>query len=185
MTLLAMKRSGTVTADLSAAAASSQAAKGTGGIVEAIHPVPPVTLTLPMPPSVNEMYANRPGKGRVLSEVYRDWKGHAGWVLKSQKPACIGGPILIVLSVERGSSQADIDNRVKALFDLLVTHKVIDDDRHVVGFCVAWAPAASKLARVMVLPADNYSFDFRLAKDRATGGWFMHGATTEEEPNGT
>lgn len=143
------------------------------GAEEARTRVSSVSLTLPMPPSVNEMFRNVPGRGRVKTAVYLDWKGHAGWTLKEQRPTSIKGPVLIVVSVERGSASADLDNRIKALFDLLVEHCVIEDDKHVVGFCAAWAPPSSKLARVMVLPAASALFEFQLASDRLTGGWFL------------
>lgn len=137
----------------------------------------PVSLTLPMPPSVNELFRNKRGRGRVKTRVYEDWQGHAGWYLRSQSPLPVHGHVVIALSVERSSSVADIDNRVKALFDLLCTHKVIDDDRYVVGFCIAWAPPAAKMARVMILPAANYTFQFHLAPDGAHGGFFLHSPT--------
>lgn len=135
--------------------------------------VPSILLTIPCPPSVNEMFRNVPGKGRVKTAAYVDWRGHAGWVLRSQKPGRIEGQVLAVVSVERGSASADIDNRIKAIFDLLVKHRVILDDSHIVGFCAAWAPAGSKLARVMLIPAGSYAFRFHLAADGAHGGWFL------------
>jgi Holliday junction resolvase RusA-like endonuclease len=151
-----------------------------GGALKPPPQVSPATYSIPVPPSVNELFFNKPGKGRVKTRLYDDWLGHAAWVLKAQRPVKIGGRVVIVLSVERSSAQADIDNRVKAIFDLLVSQKVIDDDSNVVGFCVAWAPAASKQARVMILPADNYSFSFHLASDGATGGWFLDAPQQEQ-----
>lgn len=143
----------------------------TGGA--ASSPVPPVILTLPMPPSANDLFRNVPRKGRVKTQVYTDWLGHAGWVLRQQRPGSVPGRVVVVVSIERASQAADIDNRVKALFDLLVLHKVMDDDRNVIGFAASWAPAANKLARVMVLPAAHYGFDFQLAKDGSGAGWFL------------
>lgn len=133
----------------------------------------PITLTLPTPPSVNKLFRNVRGVGRVKSRAYKDWIGHAGWVLRSQRPGRISGRVVIVLSVEQAGPMSDIDNRVKALFDLLVAHSVIDDDRFVVGFCIAWAPSGNGLARLMILPAASLDFTFRLAGDGAHGGWFL------------
>lgn len=147
-------------------------AAGDGRDIFTVH-VPPVTLSLPMPPSANDLFKNRPGKGRVKTRVYDDWLGHAGWVLKAQRPHKISGPFLTVHSFERTSAQADVDNRIKAVHDLLVKHAVTDDDRFLVGSLLAWAPAASKMMRVMILPAADYSFQFRLAQDGSTGGFFL------------
>lgn len=140
-----------------------------------------VFLELPLPPSTNNLYQNRKGKGRAETAQYRDWKGHAGWRLREQRPASLHGPVVIVLNAERANSQADIDNRVKALFDLLVAHKVIDDDRHVVGFAAAWAPSGNGLVRVAVIPAGNISIDFQLATVRGAGGWFIPASQSEQE----
>jgi Holliday junction resolvase RusA-like endonuclease len=133
-------------------------------------------LTLPAPPSVNQLFKTVHVKGkarRAPSAQYTDWKGHAGWRLREQRPERVDGPVLLVISVERTSASSDIDNRVKALIDLLVDCNVIDDDKHVVGFCIAWAPATAKLARVMILPAGNYAFDFHLSQDGASGGFYL------------
>lgn len=140
-----------------------------------------VSLEIPAPPSVNEMFRNVRGKGRVKTSAYLDWRGHAGWVLRSQRPERVPGRIVVLISVERMSNCADIDNRVKAIFDLLVSHGVIDDDRNVVGFAAAWAPAANKMARVLVMPAATLAARFHLADDGISGGWFLDPTTDEEE----
>lgn len=164
-----------------------QGGPGREGATEALGVPASVVLTLPSPPSVNEAFRNVPGKGRCKTQVYMDWAGHAGWRLKEQRPTKLHGYVVVVISVERGSLRADIDNRIKLLLDLLVEHQVIDDDRFIVGLAAAWAPAASKLARVMVLPADDYGFNFQLASDRSAGGWYLTAPQHEPEdfPDGT
>lgn len=144
---------------------------------------PAVTfLELPTPPSVNAMYRNAAGKGRVDTQLYKDWKGHAGWRLRLQKPETITGPVLILVNIERTSDLADVDNRIKALFDLLVTHGVIVDDRFVLGFTAAWAPSRDGLARLAIMPAANLTVQFQLAPDGRTGGWFIPAPQLEQEP---
>lgn len=140
-----------------------------------------VTLEIPCPPSVNEMFRNVRGKGRVKTRAYVDWLGYAGWELRRQRPASVPGRVLILLSVERGSATADIDNRVKAIFDLLVTHGAIEDDRFVVGFAVAWAPPANRLARVLILPAADLVAEFHLSAEGSTGGWFCRPLTNDKD----
>ena len=141
----------------------------------------PVTLTLPTPPSVNNCFRNLPGKGRVKSADYIDWIGHAGWTLREQKPGRVGGYVVVSIAVERESATADLDNRIKAILDLIVKHDVIDDDRFVVGLCAAWSPPSSKLCRVMILPAASYDFQFQLASEGAHGGWFISAPQPEPE----
>lgn len=153
---------------------------GEGGAL----PVPSsVTLTLPVPPSVNKMFKNIYSKrgGRADSKAYVDWKGHASWMLRSQHPPHIDGRVLAVVSVERGNAHADIDNRIKALFDVIVREGVIDDDSLITGFCVAWAPKADLLARIMLVPVGTYDFTFHPAADGATGGWFLNAPPPEQE----
>lgn len=142
-----------------------------------------VSIEIPAPPSVNEMFRNVRGRGRVKTAAYNDWLGHAGWVLRSQSPDRVGGRVVLVISVERASKSADIDNRVKAILDLLVTHGVIEDDRNVVGFAAAWAPPANKMARVLVIPAATMAAEFHLADDGTTGGWFIRPTTAQDSPN--
>lgn len=129
-------------------------------------------LELPMPPSVNKIWSPRKG-GIRLSDAYRLWRDEAGWRLRLQRPQRVAGSVVALISVERHEASADIDNRVKAILDLLVTHDVIDDDRFVTGLAISWAPAANRLARIMILPAARMAVEFIPAADGATGGWFL------------
>jgi Holliday junction resolvase RusA-like endonuclease len=84
-------------------------------------------VTLPAPPSMNAIW--RAVGGRVIkSEVYRAWIRHAGLELMAQRPKAITGPVKVeVLCVENG--RRDLDGHLKAVLDLMVTHKLIDGDR--------------------------------------------------------
>lgn len=137
-------------------------------------------LTLPAPPSANALFCNVPGVGRVKTKLYSDWRGHAGWRLLAQHPAPVGGPVVILIGIERTSLLADADNRIKATFDLLVEHRVIADDRFVVGFAAAWSPKRDGLMRLAIIPAADIGVRFQLAEDGAHGGWFMNAPHTEE-----
>ena len=86
-----------------------------------------IALTLPLPPSVNELYFNMKGKGRVKTRAYRSYMRSAGWVLMGQRPGSIEGPVQIKISLP-ASNRKDPDNCAKALLDLLVAHRVIADD---------------------------------------------------------
>lgn len=152
------------------------------------------TLTIPAPPSVNKLFKSlmpRGGKpgGRAKTKDYKDWLKEAGWMVREQL-ACVGcdpiaGRVVVTISVERESLLADIDNRCKAILDLLVESKAIEDDRWVVGLAACWAPrgnARVPRARIAIMPATAHTLDFHPSPDGATGGWFIN--APGEEPDG-
>jgi Holliday junction resolvase RusA-like endonuclease len=139
-----------------------------------------VTLTLPAPPSANALFQNVKGKGRCRTKLYDDWIGHAGWKLREQEPPHVLGHVVIIFGIERTSSFADIDNRLKAALDLLVKHQVIQDDRFVTAIAIAWNPPRDRLMRLLITPAADLAVRFQLASDGATGGWFLDAPSQAE-----
>lgn len=137
----------------------------------------PVTLTVPAPPSANKLFKSIDGGRRAKSKDYKDWLLHAGWQLRAQRPGHISGRVMLLIAVERLSHTADIDNRVKALLDLLVKNQVIDDDHKVAGFAVSWIKPKVKdgasWAHVLVLPAADMDAAFRIEPGGAEGRWHM------------
>lgn len=86
-------------------------------------------IALPMPPSTNNLYVNVRGKGRVRSENYRKWNTEAGWTLVAQRPKRFDCPVRVAIEIcPEGRGVFDIDNKNKAILDLLVQHDVITDD---------------------------------------------------------
>lgn len=86
-------------------------------------------LTLSWPPSVNNLFLNVAKRGRVPTKEYTAWRKTAGWELKAQRPRKFKAPVEIVVELNPPTRRAfDLDNRNKALLDLLVTHEVIPDD---------------------------------------------------------
>lgn len=90
---------------------------------------------LPLPPSANALFVERRrvrGKagGRTITEEYRRWRETAGTLLNVARLPYIGGPVSIEIELP-AKMRGDISNRIKALEDLLVAHRLIDDDRHV------------------------------------------------------
>ena len=137
------------------------------------------TLTIPAPPSVNNLFSNSV-RGRFKTPAYKAWLAEAGWTVREQmtRDGCdrVPGRVVIVMGVERASLRADLDNTAKAAIDLLVLHKVIDDDRFVTGLVLAWMPQGNHRtprARIMVRPADPMTLNFHPSPDGATGGWFL------------
>lgn len=148
-------------------------------------PRPPGAITfpsLPTPPSVNALYRNLPGRGRTMTRLYKDWRGHAGWRLREQAPTPVPGRVLIVVNIERTNDLADVDNRIKALFDLLVEHRVIEDDRHVDAFATSWRPSANGLVQLAIMPAAPLALQFQLGSDGRAAGWFLSAPQSEQEP---
>lgn len=96
-----------------------------------------ITLALSVPPSVNEMFANVPGKGRVKTKKYRAWRKAAlneallGMVGKRR----IKGLFVATIWVTANNG-GDIDNRVKAALDLCKTVGAITDDKRCIALHV-------------------------------------------------
>lgn len=97
-----------------------------------------VTLTLPLPPSVNMAWTNVPGKGRVRTPEYRRWHKLAFDELTLQRPGRISGRFAIVINVGRIKRRCDVDNRSKAILDLLAS-VVTDDDAMCERMSIGWA----------------------------------------------
>jgi hypothetical protein len=74
---------------------------------------------IPVPPSANNLYANVPGNGRVKTAIYGRWLLDAGWQALQQLPKPMphcSGEVFVDLDLPEGP---DIDNGLKAIFDLL------------------------------------------------------------------
>jgi Holliday junction resolvase RusA-like endonuclease len=99
-----------------------------------------------VPPSTNALFANIPGRGRIKSDRYRTWRQAAGWDLASQHlhNQRWTEPVYLTIVIGKLGSNADIDNRCKALIDLLAEHQIIPGDtvEHVrgVNISLAWEP---------------------------------------------
>lgn len=100
-------------------------------------------FSLPLPPSTNGLFVNGwvGKKGakklrRIPSKPYKAWREVAGWALKSQDHWHIGGAVNVAIYLP-AKMQGDVDNRIKAVLDLLVKYDRIDDDRNVRSLSVA------------------------------------------------
>ena len=99
----------------------------------------PLTLLVPMPPSVNGLYRN--GKqGRHITKGYAAWIEEAGWALIRQpRPAePIASDVRLSLTLGPRNRRADLSNKCKAVEDLLVKHRVIADDSQVTDLHLRW-----------------------------------------------
>ncbi len=105
----------------------------------------PITLTLPLPPSVNHMFANVPGKGRVKTKAYRAWRQAAlsEAVVGMLGKSCLEGRFkaTMVFGMPNGG---DADNRVKAVLDLAQSCGAIRNDKHLTELHVFLRPGPAR-----------------------------------------
>lgn len=92
---------------------------------------PLFSVALPMPPSVNACWFNVKGIGRAKTKEYTAWIRAAQYLVLF-KVAPIGTPVEIRLYLTFSKAArhcSDISNRIKPAEDLLVSSKVLEDDR--------------------------------------------------------
>lgn len=100
--------------------------------------MPVLSLTLSLPPSTNRLHVGS-GQCKRRQAAYDRWLTTAGWEIAQQRPR------LAVRRLADGrwwrsririplGDAADVDNRVKALHDLLVSMQIVPDDRWLHGF---------------------------------------------------
>lgn len=121
-----------------------------------------IELSLPMPPSVNGLYANAESGGRFKTEEYEAWLSEAGWRIQAQRPGRIVGPYEIEIRIARPHTKRrmDLENRMKAVSDLLVKQRVIADDSLAQRITMEWGPQGSECAVVLTRS---------IAKDQVNG----------------
>ena len=85
-------------------------------------------LLLPFPPSVNGMFTNVRGRGRVPTKRYKLWRDEASFMLMQQPTIKFEGRADIIISLSKGRSNSDCDNYIKAVLDCLVTNGILEDD---------------------------------------------------------
>jgi len=102
-----------------------------------------LVIALPMPPTTNNLFSGN-GKRRYRSVEYTAWIKEAGWRLANQRPPLIAGKVSLTIELEEPKTKRrqDCTNRIKAIEDLLVSHRIIegDDQRFVRDVTVRWAP---------------------------------------------
>lgn len=116
-------------------------------------------FTVPFPPSVNGLFANRSSrtaiggrkpKGRKITPAYLAWRDDAGYRLNLQRLTPLPGPVAVTIIIP-DQGRCDIDNLNKAILDLAVAHKLIDGDgrKTVRSLYTVWAPRADVLVTMV------------------------------------
>jgi crossover junction endodeoxyribonuclease RusA len=124
-----------------------------------------IRLSLPYPVSVNAMYANAAGRGRVKTERYKTWINAAGWALVAARPVKVAGPYTLEITLfQSDKRKRDIDNVVKPISDLLVEHQLVEDDSLCTRLVVQRIPSDTQWAEVTVRPTDKRIYDWKEVK---------------------
>ena len=80
---------------------------------------PELRVTLSWPPSVNNLFLNVQGRGRVRSEAYKAWAIEAGY--RVNRAARLKGPVSVSVALcAPDKRRRDADNSLKPILDLLV-----------------------------------------------------------------
>ena len=89
--------------------------------------------------SVNQLYRNLPGKGRVKSTKYKEWIAAAEAAIHGMPRNLIVGPVFIRMEVGRPDNRRrDITNLIKCTEDFLVSHGLMEDDYLTHEFSTVW-----------------------------------------------
>mgnify|MGYP000392102332 FL=1 len=92
-----------------------------------------------VPPSVNALYRNVPGVGRVKTQKYEQWIRSTGFEVIAQRPKAIEGRYHLTIRAERTGKRRDLDNILKALNDLLVKVHIVEDDSKMESVTASWS----------------------------------------------
>src|SRR5262249_28004537 len=99
----------------------------------------PVTFSMPIPPSVNNLFDNT-GRGRRKSETYKYWRENAlRELVMTQNIPDVSGDVAVFLEIHRGSKSSDLDNRFKAALDAIVAARIIEDDKRIIEIAAKWS----------------------------------------------
>ncbi len=96
-------------------------------------------VAFPFPPSTNNLYFNAAGRGRVRTKKYEVWCITAKLAIYEQRPDPVAGKVALSIRLSKPDKRRrDLSNHIKAIEDLLVDMRLIDDDRNVERIDIAW-----------------------------------------------
>lgn len=112
-----------------------------------------------LPPSVNAIWRHGRGGKTYRTEAYVTWANGEGYTLNRQLAGQhkFTGPVLVTIAMRRPRSNADLDNRLKGIFDLLQSSGAIANDKDIVGVSAFWSKLLPEgiSAEVTIEQADN------------------------------
>lgn len=131
----------------------------------------PTVYVVPMPPSVNGLWLNVPGRGRAKTDAYRAWLQEAGWLIRAQRPRPISGYVALSLRAGIAPRRRDLDNLLKPICDLLVQMGVIEDDSRIADLRARWdrdTPSGQVVVALRRTPAPERRWGSRHSAGRLT-----------------
>jgi Holliday junction resolvase RusA-like endonuclease len=115
-------------------------------------------IDLPLPPSVNNLFINKRGRGgRVIAPRYRAWKAEAEFALWQRAlplPAPIDRPVSVLIEIGN-KCRCDLDNMAKPLLDFLVSMAILHDDNKRIVRCILLQWADIPGARVSIFEGER------------------------------
>jgi Holliday junction resolvase RusA-like endonuclease len=117
-----------------------------------------VTLSM-LPPSVNHAFIRRQTGQVIRTDAYRTWCNGEGYQLNRQlaEQHRFDGPVFITMAMRRPRSNADLDNRLKPIGDLLQKSGAISNDKLIMGWNVYWSNTLPDgvAAEISIVAADD------------------------------
>lgn len=111
-----------------------------------------------LPPSVNHAFIRRKNGQVIRTDAYRTWVNGEGHLINRQLAGQhrFEGPVYITLAMKRPRSNADLDNRIKPIGDLLQKCGAISNDKEIMGWNVFWSADLPEgvAAEISIVQAD-------------------------------
>lgn len=108
-------------------------------------------FNLPLPPSLNNIFFNKPHGGRAKTTDYKNWLDTAAWEIRGQRVAPIAGDVRVCIVIERPNKTSDIDNRIKPVLDAMQKAGVIVNDKSVVDVRARWGEVKGCVVNVSIV----------------------------------
>lgn len=91
-----------------------------------------ITLTLPMPPTINHAYGQRPGGGKYIKPAGLEFRKAVADIVAAAGHDTLTGRVSLFVAVHPATrAKQDLDNRSKALQDALTHAGVWLDDEQI------------------------------------------------------
>lgn len=112
-----------------------------------------IRISLPYPPSAWDLYEGW-GKTRRLSRSYAKWREDVGLFIK-RPAASISEPFSLHIALRRPNKRQDLDNRSKAVLDVLQHYGVIKNDNLCERLTMAWDAGLDSECVVLLQAAEE------------------------------